>query len=662
MPAFKNFRKKLRRRRIETALLAGYAFAVTCALFLSLLNKPFSAHPKLPITHVSSDSYDFGSDILTPAFNDSAADNPFDLAYTEVNNIKLLSANEVITSKFEVLQGAKNVVMPIGAKPKYENDYGEISGIYQKERRVLVVEKGDTFIGLLTNLGMNTKSATEAYNVLKKVFDARNLRVGQHIELTATFDVRLHQLEMLDKLTITPERGVKYTLSVNEYDKYVAHVEREKFEADVKVVSGEVNGAVLNSLINAGVTRRIANEVINRMSYMVNFRTDIHKGDTFNIKYDVSKAANGDVVKIGNLLSASFKTGKRTFKIYRFKDNNYYNEKGETKKTGLDIKPLAMRGARISSLFGYRRHPIHKTMKFHNGVDYAAPKGTAIFASGNGVVEMAQYVSGYGNYIKIRHNGEYETAYGHMNGYAKGIRKGVRVRKGQVIGYVGSTGQSTGPHLHFEILRKGQRINPLKSNVATGNDLGGAQLTEFKHRMNQIDAMKEKIFRKEEAAPVLASVLEAEKVAAEKVESEKTPSIAEKDEVAADAGENFDSSPKDAVKPIVESGAKNEAKTGMTPLEEVLQKMEQAKAESVSEVNATDTPAMPSVQPEGTKQEQPEVSSENAIPSSYKGKVYRAPVVSAAAARQRYFSTHSTLASGKKIIKVPVRKPRYAKR
>ena len=289
----------------------------------------------------------------------------------------------------------------------------------------------------------------------------------------------------------------------------------------------------------------------------------------------------------------------------------------------MDIKPLAMRGARVSSLFGYRRHPIYKTQKFHSGVDYAAPKGTAIYASGNGVVEMAQYVNGYGNYVKIRHNSEYETAYGHMQGYAKGIRKGVRVRKGQVIGYVGSTGQSTGPHLHFEILRKGQRINPLKSNVATGNDLGGSALAEFKNRMRQIDAMKEKIFKKEEPAPVLASVAAEQEKAAEQENTpanppeesnkEKTPAVIEqKKEIAEE--EIVDKSPK--TEPTVE-------KTAETP-----------------EV------------PDALK--------------NYKGKIYRPMTVSATQARKKNLTESSQqiqkLPAGVKPVKVPTKKPKYARR
>ncbi len=490
MPEFKSLRKRARRRRIETILLAGYAFAVTCALFLSLLNKPSSEY-KVPIRHITDETYDFNSNVLTPAFEDSAADNPFELAYTQINSVPLLSDNEIIIQKFELAQnGQVEVVMPVDAKPKYESK--EISGIYQKERHVLVVKSGDTFIGMLKDLGMDTKTATEAYNTLRKVFDARNLKVNQYLELTGTFDVQSRQLEALDTLSFEPSRGTKYILKVNEYDQFEAKVEQEKFARDTRVVKGEITAQTSTSLSKAGIPNFMVNEIIRRFGHLINFRTDIHKGDKFAVKYEVSKTADGSVVRIGNLLYASFTTASRTYKLYRYKDE-FYTEKGEAKKTGLDIKPMQFRNARISSLYGYRMHPIYKTRKFHSGVDYAAPKGTQIYASGNGTVEMARYVNGYGNFVKIRHNSEYETAYGHMQGFAKGIRPGVRVRKGQVIGYVGSTGRSTGPHLHFEIIRKGQRINPLKAQVATGNDLTGRQLADFKQEMRRIDAAKETI-------------------------------------------------------------------------------------------------------------------------------------------------------------------------
>ena len=651
MPAFNSLRKKLRRRRIETMLLAGYAFAITCALLLSLINKSVSDKPKLPIYHTHEENYDFGNNVFTPAFNDSAQDNPFELVYMQVNDIKLLSDNELIAQKFAADNAGGSIIMPVGAKPKYHKDYGEISGIYQKERRVLVVKSGDTFIGMLTKLGMDTKSATEAYNVFRKVYDARNLRVGQYIELTATFDVQSRQLEALDTLVIQPERGSKYILRMNEYDKYEAKAIHEKFARDVKVVSGKINGSVSASLINAGVPQRLSGEIINRMSHVINFRTDVRKGDSFSVKYEVSKAANGDVVKIGALLYASFTMGRNTYKIYRFKDN-FYDERGQAKKTGLDIKPLAMRNARISSLFGYRRHPIYKTVKFHSGVDYAAPKGTAIYASGNGKVEMARYVNGYGNFVKIRHNSEYETAYGHMQRFASGIRPGIQVKKGQIIGYVGSTGRSTGPHLHFEILRNGQRINPLKAKVATGNDLYGGQLAEFKRRMKQIDASVEqigkvKIEKKEEkvlghTAEILAGKIQEQQESEEGSTAEDTKTDTSDVEQAASDGAT--------------AASESPASVETAEVKENLP--------SINSENETDKADNTSPKPENTTEPAVEQKTENnndieEAVSDYKGKKRFPPQVSAKTARQRNVAVSS---SNKKPIKVPAKKPKYTRR
>lgn len=492
MPGFTNLRKKVRRRRIETILLAGYAVAVTCALFVSMLNKNES---RTVAEHQFADeNYDFNNDVMTPAFND-VKDNPFDILYAQVNNLKLLSNDEVITSKYMLRQnGQAGVVMPIQPKPKNYEQAGSFEGIYQKERRVIVVAPGDNFIGILTNLGMETKSATNAYTTLKKVYDARKLKAGQHIELTATFDVQSKALEALDTLVIEPVRGTKYILQINEYDQFEARVEQEKFAYEIKDIKGTVSGNVSASLNKSGVPYKLCGQIIQMFSHMIDFRRDVKHGDTFNVKYEVNKAANGDIVSVGEVIFASFTVNNRIYKLYRYKPRGgsvgYYDEKGGAKKTGLDKKPLAMRNARISSLFGYRRHPIYKTTKFHSGVDYAAPRGTAIYASGSGTIEMARYVNGYGNFIKIRHNSEYETAYGHMHKFASGMRPGVKVKKGQIIGYVGSTGRSTGPHLHFEILRKGQRIDPLKAKVATGNDLTGNQLVEFKRIVKKVDNIK----------------------------------------------------------------------------------------------------------------------------------------------------------------------------
>lgn len=540
MPEFTNLRKKVRRRRIETILLAGYAVAVTCALFVSMLNKgdtPVREH------QFADESYDFnGNDVMTPAFNDTQ-DNPFNILYAQVNNIRLLSDDETLSAKYKLSQnGQTGVVMPIQSKPKVFAQTGSFEGIYQKERRVIVVAPGDNFIGILTNLGMETQSATNAYNTLKKVYDARKLKAGQHIELTATFDVQSKALEALDTLVIEPVRGTKYILQINEYDQFEAKVEQEKFAYEIKDVKGTVSGNVSAALNKAGLPYKLCGKVTQMFGHVIDFRRDVKKGDSFNVKYEINKTASGEVVSVGDVIFASFTLGKQTYKLYRYKARDgsvdYYDEKGGAKKTGLDKKPLAMRNARISSLFGYRRHPIYKTSKFHSGVDYAAPKGTAIYASGAGTIEMARYVNGYGNFIKIRHNSEYQTAYGHMHKFAAGMRPGIRVKKGQIIGYVGSTGRSTGPHLHFEILRKGQRIDPLKAKVATGNDLTGRQLAEFKRVVKQVDSIK----TAEQVSPVQdkknnpsTQNVTTEKVLAEKQEV-KQPDTAVKKEEKASAG------------------------------------------------------------------------------------------------------------------------------
>ena len=155
---------------------------------------------------------------------------------------------------------------------------------------------------------------------------------------------------------------------------------------------------------------------------------------------------------------------------------------------------MALQAAQISSPFGKRKHPIKKRWIIHWGVDYAAPRGTKIYAAGDGVIQTAKYNGGYGNYVKIRHNSEYSTAYGHMNKIAKGIRPGVRVKQGQVIGYVGSTGLSTGPHLHYEIVRNGKRVNPLKIKAAAGENLSGQNLKRFKQEVAEVKSQFRSMF------------------------------------------------------------------------------------------------------------------------------------------------------------------------
>lgn len=614
----------MRRRRIETILLAGYAVAVTCALFVSMLNK--NSEPEAEQKY-ADDSYDFSNDVMTPAYND-VKDNPFEVLYAQVNSIKLLSDDNAIAVKYRLNQnGQPAVVMPIQPKPKMFEQAGSFDGIYQKERRVIIVSPGDNFIGILTNLGMENKSATNAYNTLKKVYDARNLKVGQHIELTATFDVQSKSLEALDTLVIEPVRGTKYILQINEYDQFEARVEQEKFAYEIKDIKGTVAGNVSASLNKAGVPYKLCGKVTQMFAHLIDFKRDVKKGDTFNVKYEVNKASDGEVVSVGDVIFASFTVNGRTHKLYRYKPRggtaDYYDEKGGAKKTGLDKKPMAMRNARISSLFGYRRHPIYKTTKFHSGVDYAAPRGTAIYASGAGTIEMARYVNGYGNFIKIRHNSEYETAYGHMQKFAAGMRPGVRVKKGQIIGYVGSTGRSTGPHLHFEILRKGQRIDPLKAKVATGNDLTGNQLAEFKRIVKKVDNIK---------ASELVSTEKKKEAAAENAALKQKETVSESAKTAAGTAENKTSEAKAAEKQA------NENKT--------------AENKAAAPKTAVTIPQKEDLLASSVKPESRESAANNTVQSNKK------PVYPAKTPARKKQNTKVTNANSLKVVRSISRKPK----
>jgi len=259
-------------------------------------------------------------------------------------------------------------------------------------------------------------------------------------------------------------------------------------------VVGTINSSLAVTMRNAGVPQSIIGNFINIFTYKVNFRSDIKAGDTFKVLYDRKMAPDGRVVKNGSILYAELNLGKKTrIALYRYKDSSgnvdYYDEKGLALKRALVRKPLEFSSARVSSRFGWRRHPILKQRILHSGVDYAAPMGSRIYASGDGVVQRAQWAGGYGRYIVIRHNSEYSTGYAHMSGFARGIKPGVRVKQGQVIGYVGSTGRSTGPHLHFEVIKNGKKVDPLKIQAATGNNLTGKDLQKFKAEIKKIVAM-----------------------------------------------------------------------------------------------------------------------------------------------------------------------------
>ena len=249
-----------------------------------------------------------------------------------------------------------------------------------------------------------------------------------------------------------------------------------------------IKNNLYSSAEEAGMEPNIIVEFANIFGFEVDFQRDIRVGDKFEVHYERFVDENGIVKNTGKIIYASMFVNNRELSLYNFKFKNkegYYDVDGKSVIKTLMKTPI--NGARLSSSFGMRKHPILGFNKLHQGTDFAAPRGTPIMASGSGVITRAQKDKGYGNYVSIRHNSTYVTAYGHMSKFGRGIRKGVRVTQGQTIGYVGSTGMSTGPHLHYEVISNGKRINSQRLKLPTGKVLNNEARNRFEIERIKID-------------------------------------------------------------------------------------------------------------------------------------------------------------------------------
>ncbi len=254
------------------------------------------------------------------------------------------------------------------------------------------------------------------------------------------------------------------------------------------VVKNVIKNNLYNSAIESGVEPNIIVEFARIFGFEVDFQRDIRKGDWFEILYEKFEDDNNKVRDTGKIIYASMYVNGEEINLYNFKYNNdeeYYDIKGKSITKSLMKTPI--NGARLSSSFGMRKHPILGYNKMHRGTDFAAPSGTPIMASGSGTVTRARWCGGGGNCVKIKHNSTYETIYAHMKAFAKGIKEGRKVKQGQIIGYVGSTGLSTGPHLHYEVIVNGKKVNSQKLKLPSGKILKGEERKQFELDRIKID-------------------------------------------------------------------------------------------------------------------------------------------------------------------------------
>ena len=272
-------------------------------------------------------------------------------------------------------------------------------------------------------------------------------------------------------------------------DKFIVKENILRLYKNEVVVKNMIKNNLYTSATEVGIEPNIIVEFARIFGFEVDFQRDIRKGDWFEIYYEKFKDDNNKVRDTGKIIYASMYVNGEEINLYNFKfdedEEEYFDIKGKSITKSLMKTPI--NGARLSSSFGMRKHPILGYNKMHRGTDFAAPSGTPIMASGSGTVTRARWCGGGGNCVKIKHNSTYETIYAHMKAFAKGVREGKKVKQGQIIGYVGSTGMSTGPHLHYEVIVNGKKVNSQKLKLPSGKVLKGEKRKEFELERIKID-------------------------------------------------------------------------------------------------------------------------------------------------------------------------------
>jgi murein DD-endopeptidase MepM/ murein hydrolase activator NlpD len=378
-------------------------------------------------------------------------------------------------------------------EPQYTVESGNIEGaIYHQTVRA---RRGDTLAGILVRAGVPGSEVQAAITALSNHYDPRRIRAGQEIILA--FAPNPVETAITDAgpgyfkgLIVEPDFGHEVRVSRHEDSGFTAEKVKKTLARTMARAEGRIELSLYLAGKKAGLPDTTLAELIRAYSWDVDFQRDIRRGDGFQVMYERVSNDDGRVVRASKITFASLTLSGKPHPIYRFTTadghTNYYDNKGHSARKALMRTPID--GARLSSGYGKRKHPILGYTKMHRGVDFAASRGTPIYAAGNGLVTYAGRKGAYGNYIRIRHNSEYSTAYAHMKGFKRGVRRGTRVNQGQVIGYVGTTGRSTGPHLHYEILRAGRQTNPMRVKMPSGRKLKGKELKKFQTARDEIDA------------------------------------------------------------------------------------------------------------------------------------------------------------------------------
>jgi len=357
------------------------------------------------------------------------------------------------------------------------------------KEKTVKINKGDTLASVLQRAGLDSKTSFEAIEAIKDYFDPHKIRPGQEIA------VRFEPIEGSDgdydfsRLTMGVDKLKTVSLNKGENGTLKASLDKKETVLRTYARHANIELSLYGSALKAGIPHSIVAEAIRIYSWDIDFQRDIRQGDTVEVMYEQSETKDGTPVESGNVIYARLNVNGQDIPVYRYEtasgDVDYFTADGKSVRKALMSTPID--GARLSSGFGMRKHPVLGYNKMHKGIDFAASPGTPIYAAGDGTIEYIGKWSSYGNYIRIRHNSSIKTAYAHMKGFAGDMKAGGRVKQGQVIGYVGTTGRSTGPHLHYEVLQNGNQVNPRSVKLPQGETLKGRQLAAFKDYIANIN-------------------------------------------------------------------------------------------------------------------------------------------------------------------------------
>ncbi|BAE49706.1 peptidoglycan DD-metalloendopeptidase family protein [Paramagnetospirillum magneticum] len=360
---------------------------------------------------------------------------------------------------------------------------------------VLQVGSGETLASLLGRAGIPSADTSQVIEALVKVFDPRDLKAGQKV--TVTFDPSPWGFGQgpFSQVGLAADPIREIQVRRNPKGGFIGREERRQVTRQVAHFSGKIKSSLFESATAAGIPAQAIINMIRVLSYDVDFQRDIQAGDSFEVLFDGWYDTKGKLVKSGDILYAGLDLSGAEVTLYRFEDgsgaSDFFNGKGESAKKALLKTPVD--GAKITSGFGLRHHPILGFSKMHKGVDFGVPPGTPIMAAGDGSVDMAGPNGAYGNYVRIRHGNGFSTAYAHMQRIAQGVHTGRRIMQGQIIGFVGSTGRSTGPHLHYEVLQGNNQVNPLSIKVPTGIKLAGRDMDRYQAHKRATDLLMAQI-------------------------------------------------------------------------------------------------------------------------------------------------------------------------